>query len=127
MANYFRVTISESEVPLVLGTSAYVIGHVVVDTEPGAYTTPTHTNPTIGTQTTVALAANTTRLYALFANQSGEEIDIKLGTAAVLAQGIPIPNGYNYEMSKKFGNLYTGTVNGICTSGGKTLLVVEGV
>lgn len=94
----------------------------------GAYTTPTHTAPTIGNTTTVALAANTTRRYLLLVNDSTEDIYIKLGAAAVMNQGIRInANGGSYEMSKKLGNLYTGAINGICTSGSKILLVTEGV
>ena len=94
----------------------------------GLYETPAHTAPSIGATTTVALAANTARLYALFVNDSSEEIYLKLGAAAVMNQGIRL-NAYggSYEMSKRLGNLYTGAVNGICTSGSKVLLVTEGV
>ena len=52
------------------------------------YTTPTHTTVSVGVATTVALAANANRLYALFVNDSNVEIYIKLGAAAVLNQGI---------------------------------------
>jgi hypothetical protein len=91
-------------------------------------TTPAHTAPTIGNTTTAALAANTSRLYALFINDSDETIYLKLGAAAVLNAGIRLnANGGSYEMSAGQGNLYTGVVNGICTSGGKKLLVTEGV
>ena len=92
------------------------------------YTTPTHTAPSIGATTTEALASNANRLYALFINDSNEVIYLKLGAAAVLNQGIRLnANGGSYEMSKLLGNLYTGAINGICASGGKTLLVLEGV
>lgn len=106
------------------------IGDVDVLTEPsgsGAYTTPTHTAVTVGATTTVALAANTSRLYALLVNDSDEAVYIKLGAAAVLNAGIRL-NAYggSYEICKKIGNLYTGAINAICTSGGKILLVLEG-
>jgi len=92
------------------------------------YTTPTHTAPSIGTTTTVALASNANRLYALLVNNSDEVIYFKLGANAVLNQGIRLnANGGSYEMSKLLGNLYTGAINGICASGNKVLLVLEGV
>jgi len=107
------------------------IGDVDVLTEPsgdGTYTTPTHTAPSIGSSTTTALAANASRLYAMFINDSDEVIYLKLGASAVLNEGIRLnANGGSYEMSKKIGNLYTGVVNGICTSGDKVCLVCEGV
>ena len=129
-------TIDIGDVTLLAGTA--LVGKVGIDqTTPGTtnkvdiggnYTTPTHTQPSIAVTTTVALAANASRLYALFVNDSSEEIYIKLGVAAVLNQGIRL-NAYggSYEMSKQIGNLYIGAVNGICTSGTKALLVTEGV
>ena len=92
------------------------------------YTTPTHTAPSIGTTSTIALASNAGRLYALLINDSDETIYLKLGAAAVANEGIRLnANGGSYEMSKKLGNLYTGAINAICATGGKTLLVLEGV
>ena len=90
-------------------------------------TAPAHTNPTIGSSTTEALAANTSRRYALFENDSDEIIYIKIGADAVLNQGIRLnASGGSYEMSAEIGNLATGAVNAICTSGSKVLLVTEG-
>ena len=92
------------------------------------YTTPTHTAPSIGTTSTIALASNAGRLYALLINDSDETIYLKLGVAAVVNEGIRLnANGGSYEMSKKLGNLYTGAINAICASGGKKLLILEGV
>ena len=94
----------------------------------GLYTTPTHTAPTIGATSTAALAANANRLYALLVNHSDETIYLKEGANAVLDEGIPLlVKGSHYEMSGKFGNLYTGAINAICASGGKKILVLEGV
>ena len=94
----------------------------------GLYTTPTHTAPTIGATSTAALAANANRLYALLVNDSDTPIYIKLGATAVANQGIRLnANGGSYELSEKEGNLYTGAINAICASGGKKILVLEGV
>ena len=94
----------------------------------GLYTVPTHTAPTIGATSTAALAANANRLYALLVNDSDTPIYIKLGATAVANQGIRLnANGGSYELSEKEGNLYTGAINAICASGGKKILVLEGV
>ena len=94
----------------------------------GIYTTPTHTWPVIGAVTTVALAANANRLYALFVNDGTEAIYLYLGAAAVMNRGIRLnASGGSYEMSRELGNLYVGAVNAICASGGMTLLTTEGV
>ncbi len=91
------------------------------------YTTATHTSVTVLATTTVVLAANANRLYALIVNDSDEKIYVKIGANAVQSQGIPIlPNG-SYEMSKAMGDLNVGAINGICASGSKTMLVTEGV
>jgi len=91
------------------------------------YTTPTHSKITVGNTTGVALAANANAIYRLFENISDENISIALGTAAVDGEGIVLVSKGSYEMSKKAGNLYTGAVNAICASGGKSLSVLEGV
>ena len=95
----------------------------------GQYTTPAHTAPSIGTTTTLALAANANRLYALLVNDSDTTIYFKLGEAAVLNTGIRLnANGGSYEISKELGNLYTGIINAIHGgTGSKVLLVAEGV
>jgi len=93
----------------------------------GSYTTPTHSQPTVGATTTLAVAANADRLYALLINNSDEVIYLKIGVAAVLNQGIRLnANGGSYELSKRLGNLTFGAINAICTSGSKVLLVTEG-
>jgi len=90
--------------------------------------TPTHTAVTAGATTTAALAVNANRKYALLVNDSDEVIYIKLGAAAVLNEGIRLnANGGSYEMSNSIGNLTTGAINCISTSGGKILLATEGV
>jgi len=92
------------------------------------FTTPTHTAVSIGAATTVVLAANANRLYALLINDSDAIIYIKLGASAVLNQGIRLnASGGSYEMGEKVGNLYLGAINGITAVAGKNLLVTEGV
>ena len=127
---------------IVLAAGTAIIGKVGIDqTTPGTtnridigldatgvYTTPTHTQPSVGAVSTIVLAANANRLYALLVNDSNEVIYIKLGANAMLNQGIRInASGGSYEISKKLGNLYTGAINGICVSGSKVCLVTEGV
>uniref|UniRef100_A0A6M3J2H5 Uncharacterized protein n=1 Tax=viral metagenome TaxID=1070528 RepID=A0A6M3J2H5_9ZZZZ len=109
-------------------TTPGTTNRVDIGVDTGSYTTPTATQPSIAATTTTALAANANRLYALLVNDSVETLYIKLGAAAVLNQGIRLnANGGSYEISKKFGNLYTGAINGIGTSGAAVLLVTEGV
>ena len=94
----------------------------------GSITTMTHTPITAAATTTAALAANANRKYALLVNDSDEVIYIKLGAEAVLNQGIRLnASGGSYEMSNSIGNLTTGAINCISTSGGKILLATEGV
>ena len=99
----------------------------VADMLRGQYGTASHSAVTVGTDSTAALAANVSREYALFVNDSDEAIYLKLGAAAVVNQGIRInATGGSYEMSGAYGNLYRGAINSICSSGSKTLLVTEG-
>ena len=92
---------------------------------------PDNTND--GTEAFNAVAGTTTddtaaSLSTRNVNDADEVIYLKLGAAAVLNAGIRLnANGGSYEMSLAAGNLYVGAVNGICASGGKKLLVTEGV
>lgn len=88
--------------------------------------TPASSVVNVGTTSTTLLSSNTSRKYALLVNDSDEDVYIKLGATAVLNQGIRInANGGSYELSLGNGNLYTGSVNGICLSGSKKILVTE--
>jgi len=74
---------------------------------------------------TTALAASTSRRFALFVNDSDETIYLTLGATAVLNRGIRLnAGGGNYEINST--NLYTGVVSSICASGSKNLLVTSG-
>lgn len=87
-----------------------------------------HTAPTIATaSTTLALAANPDRTYALFINDGITNIVyLKVGAAAVLREGIRLALGESYEMSAAKGNLSTEAVNGIAAAADIELLVTEG-
>lgn len=111
------------------GLAAAVQGDVLVSEDlTGSYSTPSHTAPTMGAASALVVAANADREYLLIVNDSDVTIYIKLGEAAVANQGIRLnANGGSYEMSRKLGNLYSGAVYGIASSGtGKVLLVTEG-
>jgi phage gp45-like len=82
----------------------------------------------VTTSSSIALASNGDRVYALFINDSDTVIYLSLGATAVVNQGIRInANGGSYEMSEKAGNLYMGVIYAIHGgSGTKKLLVTEG-
>jgi len=105
------------------------IGDVAVASVNGAYATPTHSVVAVAAATSVALAANANRKYALLINDSDTTIYVKLGAAAVANQGVRLnANGGSYEMSNLSGNLYIGAINAIHGgTGNKVLLVTEGV
>ena len=77
---------------------------------------------------TVALAANAERKYALIQNDSDVVVYIMLGAAAVAGTGIRLAVGASFEMSKVKGNLDARVINCIHGSAGltKNLLVIEG-
>jgi hypothetical protein len=91
-----------------------------------AITTVTHTAPTVGNATTAVAAANADRKWLLLVNDSDETIYVKIGAAAVMNQGIRI-NASGGSLELTGGSINTGAVNGICASGGKKMLVTEGV
>ncbi len=94
----------------------------------GALGIITHSAVSVGTTTTAVLAANGARLWALIENDSDETIYIKIGAEAVMNEGIGInASGSSFEMGGKLGNLNSGAINGICATGGKLVLVTEGV
>jgi hypothetical protein len=93
----------------------------------GNYSKATHTSKTIGIASTSIVGANDLRKYLLLQNDSNEIIYIKLGETAVASEGIRIPVGGSYEMNDGDGNIFVGAINGICATGGKVLLVTEGV
>lgn len=87
----------------------------------------THTAGTAGTASTQILAANTSRAYAHFVNDSDEAIYLNLGGAAAVNTGVRINSaGGSYTLTPADGNLFTGAVTAVSSSGGKLVLVTEG-
>ena len=83
------------------------------------------TEVSVETSTTVALAANPSRTYASFVNNSNQDMYLGLGADAVMNRGIRInANGGSYEINDN--NLFTGVVNAIASGGSKSLVVTEG-
>lgn len=96
------------------------------------YKTPTHSVFNAGTAGGTVLVANASRQYARFQNDSGTVIYLGLGSAIAVNQGIRLPiNGDQpYEMTVGAGNVYSGYIYGIASTGGTVnvpLLVIEGV
>ncbi len=86
-----------------------------------------HTTASMTTASAAALAANGAREYALIVNDGSVVCYLNLGSTAVANTGIRVnANGGSYEMSRNWGNLYTGAINGITVSGSATVLVTEG-
>jgi hypothetical protein len=86
--------------------------------------TGVNTRPGITAVSSIALAANPDRKYASFFNQSGSVIYLKLGAAAVLNQGIRMPNNSIFEINAD--NLFTGAVHAITGAGTQNLDIFEG-
>ena len=88
--------------------------------------TVTDTKVSVGSSTTVVLAANEARVNAVIVNDSDEIVYIGRGNAAVLNEGIRLnASGGSYEIDST--NLFRGAINGISTSGTKNVTVSEGV
>lgn len=83
-----------------------------------------NTSVTVASTSTQALASNATRKTATFVNDSDEAIYLSLDGAATVNSGIRInASGGSYEITQD--NPFNGTVNAICSSGGKNLVVME--
>lgn len=90
--------------------------------------TLTHSVVTTTGSTQIALAANANRKYVALINDSDTVMYAKVGSDAVLNQGIRInENGGAFELSANIGNLDLRVINVICTSADKILLVTEGI
>jgi len=84
-----------------------------------------HTVVAVQHASTTVLAANADRRYVLLVNASDEDMFIKFGAIAVENEGIRInKSGGAYELN---GIIDRRAVTAICASGGKNLLVTEGV
>lgn len=100
------------------------------------YMTFTHTNVAVGAVSTQLVAANTTGVrYILIQNLSAlDQVYIKMGAAAVVGQGIQLPEadaGGNaqgaYELSPGAGNITLEQINGISGGAGRIVAVTIGV
>jgi len=76
-----------------------------------SFSTGAHTTPSVTNVSATVLAANSLRRYALFTNNGGAIIYLKLGAAAVVNQGIPLQPNERYEIG--LNNLWTGSVTAI--------------
>ena len=91
---------------------------------------PAETNPTVVATTNGGqiLAANTAAKYRYILNPStNPTIWVKLaGGAAAVNSGIPLAPGGSYEMSSANGNMITGQITAIRTSGSVPIYCLEG-
>ena len=79
----------------------------------------------IGSSDTTVLVRKSNRTFAVFVNDSDEDIYLSLSTLAVMNEGMRLnANGGSYDIDST--NLYTGEVSAICSSGSKNLAVTEG-
>ena len=79
----------------------------------------------VGTATTVVLAANANRKYALIVNDSDTVVYLAIGAAAVLNSGIRLnAGGGSYEVN--WTNLHALAINGISSIAAKIVTVTEG-
>ncbi len=79
----------------------------------------------VGTSSTAVRPANPSRRYLALVNDSDTVIYVRLGTAAVLNEGIRLnAEGGWYEMLEGQ-NLYTGAVNAIASAATKRLTFQE--
>lgn len=90
-----------------------------------AFSTATNSRPSVTNTSNLALAANSSRKYAYFYNNTGASVYIKLGAAAVVNEGIRLGPNDMYELTSD--KLYTGDVFVIkSTASVINLDVVEG-
>lgn len=104
------------------------LGHLQVDVLSvilPSVDTATPTKVAVGAASTAVLAANADRIFALFVNDSDEEIYLSESAAAVMNEGIRL-NAEGGSFAITLINLYTGAITAICASGGKNLTVTEG-
>lgn len=88
------------------------------------FTSATNTKVTVAATSTAVLTAKTAREFARITNDSDSVIYLALGAAAVMNQGIRLAVGGHFEINST--NLYTGTINAICSAGSKVLSVTNG-
>lgn len=85
----------------------------------------TPTQISVGTSSTLLIAANPNRLYAHVVNNSGETIFIQYSVSAALNQGIRIPSRGFYTIEST--NLWLGDINAIGLIAGQLIDILEGI
>ena len=75
------------------------------------FATGSNTRPAVTNASSTILASNVNRLFAYISNNSGSTIFLKFGVAAVINQGILLPNLAIYEINAD--NLWTGSIQAI--------------
>ena len=88
------------------------------------FSSATSSSVTVGSTTTVLLAANEARKYAVIVNDSDEAMYISLGADAVANNGIRLnASGGTLEIAGD--EPFRGAINGICASGSKNIATLE--
>ena len=88
------------------------------------FRTSTPTSVVVGNTSTKILSAKENRAYVVITNDSDEEIYLSLGSPAVQGAGIPLTTkGSVIEIAGD--KPFRGDVYAICTSGGKSVAILE--
>lgn len=95
-------------------------GRLSVSTSPTQGATGVNSAVSVGTSSTLVIAANASRRQLLLSNQGLQTIYITFGATAVLATGFPLPS-----LGGIFLDTYTGVVSAIAGTAGQDLRVVE--
>lgn len=94
------------------------------------YSTVNQGTANIGTASAAVIGANADRVYLRIQNLSTAQVSLALGTAAVANESIRLTAAGNlgdtYEMTRGWGNVYTGAVNGIAAADGQSVAYCEG-
>ena len=91
----------------------------------------THRNVVIGTTSTLIVLPNKLRRFLIIQNRSNEDVDIKIGEAAVSGEGIQLAATdassvrTAFELNPSMEVLASNAIYGICASGSKTISVTE--
>jgi hypothetical protein len=81
----------------------------------------------IGTATAEVLGANADRRGVVLSNPGTIAVSLALGTAAAVSgEGIVIEGGEQYEMSRGWGNLWSGAIQGVASQDGAAIAYSEG-
>lgn len=84
---------------------------------------PVHSQASIGTSSTLALAANKDRGYLMIQNKGGDSCQVKFGSAITGTEGILITAGQYYEPVEAF---LKSAVYMSCTGSGNNVVFLEG-